>query len=242
MGMMGTLGKLAVGYAVAKGVGKMMGRGGAGGGGGLGGLLGGLTGGGAGGAGGGLGDLGALLGGGQQQQQGNGGVGGGVGGAGGLGGLLDSIGGGNAGAGGLGDLFNAGVQGNAAPATNDQEASAKVMIMAMINAAKSDGTIDQNEQQKIVGQLGDDLTEDERQFIISEMQSPLDVDGFARQVPQGSEQQVYLMSLLGIDLDTQQEAQYLDQLRQRMGMSEQQANAIHEQLGVQKLYSWHSSL
>ena len=240
MGMIGTLGKLAMGYAVAKGVGKMMGRSGAGnGGGGLGGLLGGLMGGGAGGAGGGLGDLGALLGGNQQAPQGDGGVGGSAGGsAGGLGGLLESIGGGGAaGSGGLADLFNTGMQGNAAPANSAQEASAKLMIMAMINSAKSDGTIDQNEQQKIVGQLGDDLTDDERQFIISEMQSPRDIDGFAAQIPQGSEQQVYLMSLLGIDLDTQQEAQYLDQLRKKMGMSEQQANAIHDQLGVQKLYA-----
>ncbi|MEE9333825.1 MAG: DUF533 domain-containing protein [Granulosicoccaceae bacterium] len=237
MGMVGTLGKLAMGYAVAKGVGKMMGRGSAGGaGGGLGGLLGGLMGGGAGGAAGGLGDLGALLGGGQQAPQGDGGVGGSSGGS--AGGLLESIGGaGGAGSGSLADLFNTGIQGNAAPATNEQEASAKVMIMAMINSAKSDGTIDQNEQQKIVGQLGDDLTDDERQFIVSEMQSPLDTDGFVAQIPRGSEQQVYLMSLLGIDLDTQQEAQYLDQLRKKMDMSEQQANAIHDQLGVQKLYA-----
>ncbi len=234
MGLVGTLGRLALGYAVSKGVGKMMGRGG--GGGGLGGLLGGLTGGGSGA--GGLGDLGALLGGNQSQApQGDGGVGGAVAGqAGGLGGLLESIGGGNSG--GLGDLFNAGVQGQAAPpASNDQEAMAKLMIQAMINAAKSDGTIDQNEQQKIVSQLGDDLTEDERQFIISEMQSPLDLNGFTRSIPQGSEQQVYLMSLLGIDLDAQEEARYLDQLRTAMGMSEQQCNAIHQKLGVPSIYA-----
>jgi uncharacterized membrane protein YebE (DUF533 family) len=233
MGLVGTLGKLALGYAVSKGVGKMMGRGGAGGG--LGGLLGGLKGGGAGG---GLGDLGALLGGSQQQQpQGNGGVGGPAE-AGGLGGLLESIGGGNSAGGGLGDLFNTGLQGNPTPpATNDQEAMAKIMIQAMINSAKADGTIDQAEQQKIVSQLGDDLTEDERQFIVSQMQSPLDLDGFTRSIPNGSEQQVYLMSLLGIDLDSQEEARYLDKLRTSMGMSEQQCNAIHQKLGVPTIYS-----
>ncbi len=235
MGLVGTLGKLALGYAVTKGVGKMMGRGGAGGG--LGGLLGGLKGGGAGGAGGGLGDLGALLGGNQQQEpQGDGGVGGPVG-SGGLGGLLESIGGGNA-PGGLGDLFNTGLQDKPAPpATNDQEAMAKIMIQAMINSAKADGTIDQTEQQKIVSQLGDDLTEDERQFIIAQMQSPLDLDGFTRSIPSGAEQQVYLMSLLGIDLDSQEEARYLDKLRTSMGMSEQQCNAIHQKLGVPNIYA-----
>ena len=44
------------------------------------------------------------------------------------------------------------------------------------------------------------------------------------------------MSLLGIKLDSQVEAQYLDKLAKRMGISEQQANQIHAMLGVPNLY------
>jgi uncharacterized membrane protein YebE (DUF533 family) len=85
--------------------------------------------------------------------------------------------------------------------------------------------------------LGDEVSESERQFVVSEMQSSLVLPEFLRSVPKGAEQQVYLMSLLGIDLDTQAEAQYLGKLRDGLGISQQASNAIHEQLGVQALYS-----
>ena len=42
---------------------------------------------------------------------------------------------------------------------------------------------------------------------------------------------------LGINLDSREEAVYLDSLRKGIGMSEQQCNAIHEKLGVPTIYS-----
>lgn len=260
MSLVGTLGRIAVGVALAKGVGKMMNRGGAGGlggglggalggalkggsgAGGLGGLLGGMLSGSAAGqqkTGGGLGDLGALLGG--NAPAGSGGM------AGGLGGLLESIAGGAGGGaatggtpsgGSLGDLLNSAIQGKSIPQPEPaQEDQARVLIKAMVSAAKSDGKIDQAEQEKIVSNLGDEVSDEERQFVISEMQSPLDLDGLLKSVPQGAEMQVYMMSLLGIDLDSREEAQYLDKLRKGMGMNEEQCNAIHQKLGVPTLYS-----
>ena len=269
MSLMGTLSKVVVGVALAKGVGKMMGpKGGSGGGmggglggglgsalggalggrggsgGGLGGLLGGLMGGGSssGSGGGGLGNLGSLLGGGSGATGGAGGM------AGGLGGLLESVTGGgsasgNAGAtappsGSLGHLLNDSLQGKEIPEPNPaQEEQARLLIRAMVNAAKSDGNIDQEEQQKIVSNLGDDVSDEERQFVISEMQSPFDAQAFISSIPQGSGSQVYMMSLLGITLDAPEEAKYLDALRKGVGMSEEEANAIHNKLGVPTLYS-----
>lgn len=256
MNLVGTLAKVAMGAMVARGVGKMVGGNRGGGGGGLGGLAGSLLGGGQqqqGGAGlGGL--LGGLLGGQQQQmpqqRQGggigdllgsvlSGGAGGAGGAAGGLGGLLNSLGGGQqqGGGGGLGDLLNSALGGQSAPQpTQEQNNQAEIMLRGMINAAKSDGQIDQQEQEKIVEHLGD-LSQDEINFVRSEFQKPLDLDGFLRSVPRGSEQQVYLMSVLGINLDSQAEAQYLDKLARGMGISNQQVNQIHAQLGVPALYS-----
>ena len=98
--------------------------------------------------------------------------------------------------------------------TADQEAQAEIILKAMISAAKSDGQLDQQEQEKIVGQLGDDVSPEEANFVRQEMQAPVDLNGLIRSVPAGMEQQVYLMSLMAIDLDSQAEAQYLDQLRQ----------------------------
>jgi len=194
-------------------------------GGGLGGLLGGQGGGAAGG-------LGGLLGGATQ------------GGAGGLGGLLEGLGGAGGAAaaggaaGGLGGLLNGALQGEqpAQQPTQQQEETAKILIQAMVNAAKSDGQIDENEQQKIVSNLGEEVSEEERSFVLSEMQAPLDADAFIQSVPRGAEQQVYLMSLMAIDLDSQAEAQYLDKLREGFGMTQEASNAIHAQLGVPPLY------
>ncbi len=259
MSLVGTLGKVALGMVVARGVGKVMSGGAGGAGGGLGGLLGGGGAGGGlggllGGAGGAAGGLGSLLGGQQgQQQQGGGGLLGGQGGGaagglggllggaqqGGLGGLLEGLGGAQGGAaGGLGGLLNGAMTGQqpAEAPTQQQEETAKILIQAMVNAAKSDGQIDESEQQKIVANLGEEVSESERQFVLSEMQAPLDVDGFIASVPKGAEQQVYLMSLMAIDLDSQAEAQYLDKLREGFGMTPEASNAIHTQLGVPPLY------
>ena len=229
MSLMGTLGKVAMGVIVAKGVGKMLGGGSSGGG--LGGLLGGLTGGSsntAGGSGGGLSDLiGGLAG-----KQGSGG----------LGGILDSLGGGSnlsqgQGGGSLGDMFNNALQGKEPESvSNEEEENAKVLLRAMINAAKCDGNIDEAEQQKITEHLGD-VSEDEANFVRQELNAPLDTQGFINSVPRGMEQQVYLMSLLAIDLDTNEEAHYLDQLAKGLNISHQASNQIHEKLGAPKIYS-----
>ncbi len=122
------------------------------------------------------------------------------------------------------------------PKQEDEE-HARLLITAMINAAKSDGEIDQEEQKKIVSNLGDDITEEEKRYVLHEMQSPLDVQGFIAKVPKGMEQEVYVMSLMAIDLDHQDEAKYLDTLRKGFDMSESQANTLHEKLGVPTLYN-----
>lgn len=206
-------------------------------------LLGGLLGGGGGGGGGGLGNvIGSVLGGGGGQQQAAGG---------GLGGLLGGIlGGGGApqqqqasAGGGIGDLLGMVMGGGGKPpevpqeqraAANDQ---ATILIRAMVNAAKSDGRIDQTEQDNIVSKLGEDVSEAEVNFLREEFSAPLDVAGFARSVPQGLEQQVYFLSLTSIELDTQNEAQYLGQLAQAMNLDPNVCNQIHDQVQAPRIFS-----
>ena len=113
---------------------------------------------------------------------------------------------------------------------------AGLLIRAMINAAKSDGRVDAEEQQRILGRLGD-ISPEEADFVRRELAAPLDVDNFIRTIPQGFEQQIYIMSLMAIDLDTNHEAQYLHQLSRGMHLSQDLCNQIHEKLGAQKLYS-----
>ncbi len=137
--------------------------------------------------------------------------------------------------GSLGDLLNQAFGGKVAEPKPDQNAQAEIMLRGMLNAAKSDGKFDQNEQQKVMEHLGD-ISQEERAFVQNEMSKPLDVDAFVKSIPRGLEQQVYVMSLLGIELDSQAEAQYLDKLARGLGIQPQQANGIHQQIGVPQLY------
>ena len=216
----------------------------------LGGLLGGSAGGGAQrGAGGGMaGGLGGLL-----EQLG----GGSRGGAGGLGGLLGGLAG-AAGAGGLlagadetlrqrperndrsfGEVLNSQFDANPEPEiepSQDQEAAAALMLTAMIQAAKSDGNFGAAERDKLLGKLGD-VDAQEAAFVNAQLKAPVDVDALVDQTPNGMGAQIYAMSLLGIDLDTQDEAQYLHKLAKAYGMKPAEVNDIHDQMGVPSLYT-----
>lgn len=193
---------------------------------------------------GGLGNvLGSLLGGAQNSSAGQ---------AGGLGGLLGGLMGGQQGAqgGGLADLLTGAVskymqsQDPNVPDLSSQllpnqqaaEQQATLIIRAMINSAKADGNIDQQEQERIIGKLGN-ISDSEADFIRKEFEAPLDVAGFVRSIPQGMGQQIYAISLAAIDLDTRTEAQYLGQLAQGLHLSPEVCNALHEQVGAPKLYS-----
>jgi uncharacterized membrane protein YebE (DUF533 family) len=181
-----------------------------------------------------------------------GGVGGGTGGLGDLlGGLLGGAAAGTAASGlakkgsqaqndaSFGELLNDAVANDAEPAiapTPEQNAVAGLMLKAMFQAAKADGKIDDAEKQRLLGKLGDDLDEDERNFIREQMAAPLDVAGLAREVPRGLEAQVYLMSLMAIDFDNEAEARYLHDLAQAMGLARETVNAIHGDVGATPLY------
>lgn len=118
----------------------------------------------------------------------------------------------------------------------EASAQAELMIKAMINAAKSDGSFDKSEQEKILSKLGD-VTQDEIDFIRREFAAPLDVQGFARSVPRGMEHQVYAISLSAINLDENAEAQYLGELAQALRIGANEANQIHAQLGAPTIFA-----
>ena len=208
-------------------------------------------------SGGGLGDLLEQLGGGARS--------GGASTGGGLGDLLGQLAGGNAktrggdpvgdafgdffgggqveqpssgGGGSFGDIFNDAIARGGEPEivpSREQEVAAALMLRAMIQAAKSDGEIDREEEAKLMENLGD-ISREERDFVNKELRAPVDVAGLARQVPAGLEQQVYLMSVMGIDLDNRREAEYLHELATELEVDRDSVNAIHNQLGVVELY------
>lgn len=120
--------------------------------------------------------------------------------------------------------------------TPEQNALAGLILRAMIQAAKSDGKIDEAEQARLSKEFGE-LDEDERAFIREQMAAPVDAAALAREVPQGLGPQVYLMSLMAIDFDSRAEAEYLHSFATALGLDKATVNAIHEQVGATNLYA-----
>lgn len=261
MSLMKTLAKVALGVAVAKGISTVMnknqGQGGLLGrsasaqtGGGIGDMLGNVLGGG-GQQGGGLGGLLDKLGGGASGNQGGaldgllGGLTGGAA-AGGIGGLLSGMVGGNpaqpapqqAPQRPFGEIFNAELTQSPPPVppTPEQDAMAGLLLAAMIQAAQADGEIDAGEREKLLGQLKDAGPE-EQAFVQQQLAAPVDIDRLVRATPKGAEEQVYLMSIMAIQLDNQKEAEYLHRLGEAFGLSKARINEIHAELGAPKLYA-----
>jgi uncharacterized membrane protein YebE (DUF533 family) len=112
--------------------------------------------------------------------------------------------------------------------TTDDEAV--VLIRALINAAKSDGRVDAQEQQSILSQVGDDPQT--IAFLKQEFAVPLDVREFAWSVPLGMEVQVYTMSLAGIKIDSPAEIEYLRELAHGLRMSPEVCGQIHARYGL----------
>ena len=127
--------------------------------------------------------------------------------------------------------------GQAPPAAMDTAQAhqqALAFIKAMINAAKADGQIDAEEQEKIVSRLGD-IGPQEAAFIRDEISKPLNFDFFS-DITQEMTPQIYAVSLMAISLDTPAEISYMQQLAQGLGLDAQTVNSIHTQLGLAPLY------
>ena len=165
-------------------------------------------------------------------------------GGGGIGGLLGGLVAGGAGSGGLGAILNRVAARADEPAAAqaptiehpapEQEMAAAVMISAMVQAAKCDGTLDDAERERLMQHMGD-ADPAEVKFVNDLLAAPVDLDGLVRQVPRGMEEQVYLMSLMAIDVDSPAETDYLTRLAQALGIASDRVDDIHRTAGVPTL-------
>ena len=113
-------------------------------------------------------------------------------------------------------------------------AAEKLMVRAMISAAKADGQIDQAEMQKIIGKVGDEgVSPEEKAFVMAELSAPIDIDGLAAEA-QGPAQaaEVYAASLIAINLDTEAERDYLRRLAQALRLDPATVAQLHQMTGA----------
>ncbi len=120
----------------------------------------------------------------------------------------------------------------AAPLDTEQNQEAVLLIQAMIAAANADGTIDEKERSRILGRLKSvDLSPEEQSFITHELLSPADLDTIASKVnnPETA-RQVYAVSLMAIEIDTDAEKAYMQSLAGKLDLDESTIAGIHEKL------------
>jgi uncharacterized membrane protein YebE (DUF533 family) len=112
----------------------------------------------------------------------------------------------------------------------------RLLLTAMIAAAKADGQIDQNEMQKLVSRISEgSVTDEERQFVLSQMAAPIDVHAIAAQVRSPAQAaQVYAASLMAIANDTEQERQHMRDLARALGLDDATVAELHGMTGVAK--------
>jgi len=128
-----------------------------------------------------------------------------------------------------------GLRGQDNPQQQQQVQSlADLTIKAMINAAKADGRIDEDELQKIIGELkGGEFTAEEREFLLTEVRKPMCSAEIVRAVPNRQVgAQIYAASLLAIEVDTPAEQAYMEQLARDVGLDSQVVEEIHSVLGA----------
>jgi uncharacterized membrane protein YebE (DUF533 family) len=124
----------------------------------------------------------------------------------------------------------------AKPALPSQHDQAVLMIRAMVNAAKVDGEITQDEQQTILDQVGD-TSQETIQFLRTEFARQINVREFADSIPVGLEQKIYLLSLMSMKLDSKAEADYLRSLATLLRISPEELATIHQQQNAPQVYA-----
>jgi uncharacterized membrane protein YebE (DUF533 family) len=129
----------------------------------------------------------------------------------------------------------AGLREASTPQEEQQVAAlADLTVKAMINAAKADGRIDEDEMQKVIGELqADGISDAERAYVMAEIRKPLNTAELVRAVPnQQVAAQIYAASLLAIEVDTPAEKAYLEGLARDMNLDPRVVRQIHSTLGV----------
>ena len=107
-----------------------------------------------------------------------------------------------------------------------------LLIRAMIAAANADGVIDASERSNILKRLQTvELSKEEHGFIIQELLSPADLETIVAGVNSPElARQVYTVSMMAMEVDTDKERQYMDTLASRLGLDQSTVEQIQRNL------------
>lgn len=108
-----------------------------------------------------------------------------------------------------------------------------LLIRAMIASAHADGAVDEAERQRIMSRFESaELTGEERNFLLGELDMRRSAGEIAAAAgPPAEAAQVYAVSLLAMEVDTDAERRYLEELRRALGIGPAEAEAIARSIG-----------
>jgi len=108
---------------------------------------------------------------------------------------------------------------------------ARRMIQVMIAAAHADGTLDEAEEKAILDRLrGAELDGEEKMFLLDELHQPRSVEELtAGIVDSSTAKAMYMLAVAAIEVDTEDERSWLDELGAQLGLSSEVRRFIEEQ-------------
>lgn len=110
-----------------------------------------------------------------------------------------------------------------------QQKLARILLRAMIAAAKADGHVDAEEQARIFGEMDRlNLDAEDKAFVMDELRAKLDVDAVAGAATSQEEAvEIYAASLLSVDVDNAAERGYLAMLAARLNLDDALVAHLH---------------
>jgi uncharacterized membrane protein YebE (DUF533 family) len=115
------------------------------------------------------------------------------------------------------------------------ENRSELVLRAMINAAKADGQIDQDEAQRIVGKLQEEGANAEGQRYLLELKRrPMETETLIRAAKghPNLAAELYPASLMAIEVDTPAKKTYLSNLASRLGLAPTVTRRIEDMMGL----------
>lgn len=106
------------------------------------------------------------------------------------------------------------------------------LIQTMVASAYADGQMDSDEETQVLGQMQEqDLTSEEKQFLLSQLHSPKPIAELTAGINEPLiAQTMYSLAVSAIIIDTPEERQWLDELAQALSISDNVKNFIEEEM------------
>lgn len=116
----------------------------------------------------------------------------------------------------------------------DSAHEARPIVMAMVQMARADGSIDDDEQEALLAFL-DDANEDEERLVRDALKEPVDASKIADETPPSARREVFAAALLVGRPENTAERAFLDELATALTLSSQDVNELSHAMGHGRL-------